>query len=582
MMKNIFKSAISIALAVTLVFSATLCAFAANSEDAIVIYDINLTNVATPYIGENPQYTCKTNTDAYYFDDYRNDDDDVENGQWWYDETMKRVVQPDETFIEGHVYTISILLCASDGYEFRVDKDNKSIVKATVNGEVAFVGSDYGKYRQFVEYTFEPCYENPIINEVELDVTEPVAGEYPDFYPELLTEGVTIVDMTSVYYIEGVAWYDYTTQTFMNFSDKFQEGHVYEINVMVETLEDMYFPTDSNGNAAVVGYVNGNKATTETTGETGRYYARICYAFGDKRQEVTHVDVTGVTAPSVGATPDFTVADTARYYINSVYWTDITTSSHKNLKETDVFEAGHTYELEVWLRTNENYKFKTDEDGWIDITATIDGKEAEIVGPGSEIAAILSVTYTLNAPKVVSYVDIGEVVEPVAGKTPELTAFCYTQGCNVDTVEWYDITDSKAVKLDADSEFVEGRSYRVVVGVVAEGNCTFYMEDGYNETEGSINGERANAFGAHDDRYVELYYDFSPCQSSDNGFTLGDVDGNGEVSIMDATLIQLHIAQLETLTDIQLKAADTDKNSNITIMDATQIQLLIAQLIEEF
>ena len=181
---------------------------------------------------------------------------------------------------------------------------------------------------------------------------------------------------------------------------------------------------------------------------------------------INSVNITGVDKPAIGDHPDFNIASgDDGFYVNTVYWTDITTSSHKNLKETDVFEAGHTYELEVWLRTNENYKFKTDEDGWIDITATIDGKKAEIVGPGSEIAAILTVTYTLD----------------------------------------------------------QSLQYK-----------------------------------------------------------LGDVDGNGEVSIMDATLIQLHIAQLETLTDIQLKAADTDKNSNITIMDATQIQLLIAQLIEEF
>ena len=420
-----------------------------------------------------------------------------------------------------------------------------------------------------------------VINEVELDVTAPVAGEYPDFYPEVLTEGVAITDINTAYHVDGVAWYDYTTQTFMNYSDKFREGHVYEINVAVETLGDMYFPTDANGNAAFIGYVNGNKATIETAGETGRYYARICYAFGDKRREVSHVDVTGVTAPSVGATPDFTVADTAMYYINSVYWTDITTSSHFNLKETDVFEAGHTYELEVWLRTHENYKFRTDSDGWINITATVGGKEAEIVGPGAQNAAILTVTYKLNAPQVVSFVDVAEVVEPLAGKNPELSAFCYTQGCNVDFVEWYDITDSKAVKISADSIFEAGRKYRVVVGVVAEGNCTFYMVDGYNETTGAINGENANAFGSHDDKLIELYYDFEPCKA-DETLKLGDVDGDGEIAVMDATLIQRSLARQTILTAEQELRADTDKDSEISVMDATAIQRFLARLITEF
>ncbi|MBQ2971185.1 MAG: dockerin type I repeat-containing protein [Ruminococcus sp.] len=580
-MKRIFKTVLCLALVVMLLVSSTLCAFAANSKDAIIIYDINLTNVQTPYVGETPKYDVKLNTDAYYLDEQIDDDYDVINGQWWYDETTQSVVQPDETFIEGHVYTISILLCASDGYEFRVDEDNSPLVKATVNGETATIDEDYGKYRQFVEYTFEPCYENPIINEVELDVTEPVPGEYPDFYPELLTEGVTFGDSDSPYYIEGVAWYDYTTQTFMNFSDKFEEGHVYEINIVIEALGDTYFPTDVNDNCELVGYVNGNKATTETAGKNNKYYARICYAFGDKRREVSHVDVTGVTVPSVGATPDFTVADTAMYYINGVYWTDVTTSEHINLKETDVFLAGHTYELEVWLRTHDDYKFKTDSDGWIDITATVGGKNAEVVLPGAEIAAMLSVTYTLNAPQVVSFVDIGEVVEPIAGKTPDMEAYCYTNGCNVDEVSWYDITDSKAVKLDADSKFEAGRKYRVAVGVVAEGNTTFYMVDGYNEATGAINGEQANAFGSHDDKFVEFYYDFAPCKASDD-IMLGDVDGDGKVSVVDATLVQRHVAKLTTLELTQLLAADTYKDGEITVVDATTIQRFVAKLITEF
>ena len=63
---------------------------------------------------------------------------------------------------------------------------------------------------------------------------------------------------------------------------------------------------------------------------------------------------------------------------------------------------------------------------------------------------------------------------------------------------------------------------------------------------------------------------------------LGDVDGDGDVTIMDATAIQLHIAQLSLISEDRQAFADTDKDGDITIMDATQIQLFIAQLIPEF
>ena len=61
----------------------------------------------------------------------------------------------------------------------------------------------------------------------------------------------------------------------------------------------------------------------------------------------------------------------------------------------------------------------------------------------------------------------------------------------------------------------------------------------------------------------------------------GDVDGDGEVTVMDATAIQLHIAKLELLYGSGLANADVNKDGNVSILDATQIQLFIAQLIPE-
>ncbi len=121
---------------------------------------------------------------------------------------------------------------------------------------------------------------------------------------------------------------------------------------------------------------------------------------------ITSVSITGVDEPVVGAKPDFTVDETLMYYISGVYWTDVTTSKHVNLKETDVFIAGHTYEFEVWLRANDGYKFKTDSDGWIDITATVGGKQAEVVLPGASNAAMISMTYTLSEQEEVMLGDV--------------------------------------------------------------------------------------------------------------------------------------------------------------------------------
>ena len=65
-------------------------------------------------------------------------------------------------------------------------------------------------------------------------------------------------------------------------------------------------------------------------------------------------------------------------------------------------------------------------------------------------------------------------------------------------------------------------------------------------------------------------------------YTLGDVIGDGYITVADATLVQQHAAELITLTDTALLAADTNKDGYVTVVDATLIQRYAAELIDEF
>ena len=58
---------------------------------------------------------------------------------------------------------------------------------------------------------------------------------------------------------------------------------------------------------------------------------------------------------------------------------------------------------------------------------------------------------------------------------------------------------------------------------------------------------------------------------------LGDVDGDEEVTIIDATAIQRHLASIPTASYNE-KAADADEDGEVTIIDATAIQRHLAQL----
>ena len=57
---------------------------------------------------------------------------------------------------------------------------------------------------------------------------------------------------------------------------------------------------------------------------------------------------------------------------------------------------------------------------------------------------------------------------------------------------------------------------------------------------------------------------------------LGDVDGDGEMTIIDATMIQRYLADLCDFDARQLSVGDTDHDGEITILDCTRIQRILA------
>ncbi len=58
----------------------------------------------------------------------------------------------------------------------------------------------------------------------------------------------------------------------------------------------------------------------------------------------------------------------------------------------------------------------------------------------------------------------------------------------------------------------------------------------------------------------------------------GDLNADGKVTIMDATAIQRHLAELAMLDDVILQCAYIDSDDKVTVMDATAIQRQLAEL----
>ena len=57
-----------------------------------------------------------------------------------------------------------------------------------------------------------------------------------------------------------------------------------------------------------------------------------------------------------------------------------------------------------------------------------------------------------------------------------------------------------------------------------------------------------------------------------SGRLLGDTSNDGNVTIIDVTMIQRHLAQIVTFDDESTAAGDVDGNSVLEINDATLIQ----------
>lgn len=66
----------------------------------------------------------------------------------------------------------------------------------------------------------------------------------------------------------------------------------------------------------------------------------------------------------------------------------------------------------------------------------------------------------------------------------------------------------------------------------------------------------------------------------DEAFLIGDANGDGKISIVDATIIQKHLARVKEIPHNCIKLADLNGDGKITVADATIVQKKIAGIIK--
>ena len=124
----------------------------------------------------------------------------------------------------------------------------------------------------------------------------------------------------------------------------------------------------------------------------------------------------------------------------------------------------------------------------------------------------------------------------------------------------------------------------VTIQLIKSGEVAYETTVKGNNAKYSISGVASGTYtmkvskNAHADREYTVIVANSDVIRNAKIFAIGDVNSDGDISVVDATLVQKYIVGLENLKDFQKKSADVNDNNEIPVVNATLIQKYIVGL----
>jgi glucan-binding YG repeat protein len=170
----------------------------------------------------------------------------------------------EDVFQEGHAYQVSIYLTPKNYYSFA-----KSVYVVVNDDHInTYDIWDSGQLR--VTYTFPTL--NSYIRTVDIEITPPEAGDYPDYYPYLINAvGCESASYNTDTYWNDVCWTDMNTNTSLIVGeDTFEEGHAYKVVIYLTPKQGYQFAETVD--------VTLNGDTVQTYSGYGNQL-RVAYAF---------------------------------------------------------------------------------------------------------------------------------------------------------------------------------------------------------------------------------------------------------------------------------------------------------------
>lgn len=436
---------------------------------------------------------------------------------YWYNYTDKAWMTDNETFVKGKVYEANVHVKANDGSKFA----DESTIIATINNKavsISHVTMEEPEEYLNLSCKFTASSENKKVTSVKISgVTEPVAGQKADYS---YNEGAT------AYTIKNLLWYSVSESKYLGSKDTFKANSEYKVKAYIYPNDDFQF-SDS-----LTATINDNVANVNGVVNSSIYeYACVSYVFktGDLPvQVVSQVDLTGIPEPEIGKGASFTYNSNDVFTAELYHWRNNTTV----MSLGDKFTAGNEYSVWITLSAKDGYSFEVDENGNPAVSATINGKKAQVLAlwdGGSDKKIFVNYFFpklteeestteaveTTAPAEEKSITDIGivSVAEPEVGAAAKRRA--YTRGpanYSVYSVSWYNKTDGYLMMI-GDDTFEAGKTYTARVTVDADAGYTF------NNPTATINRKTAKVgtvSGYNEKFRLLITYDFTtPNEKSD-------------------------------------------------------------------
>lgn len=231
----------------------------------------------------------------------------------------------------------------------------------------------------------------------------------------------------------------------------------------------------------------------------------------------------------------------------------IVSITYKVIKKTKVSNLDFSF-VEVELGINNQYELLKDS-SYLSYDVSIISKDGKPVKP------------TTVPPTTVKPTEAPTTVEPT---TVEPT-----------TVE---PTTAKLKTVKGTVKSYLSESDTVTIQLIKSGEVAYETTVKGNNAKYSISGVASGTYtmkvskNAHADREYTVIVANSDVIRNAKIFAIGDVNSDGDISVVDATLVQKYIVGLENLKDFQKKSADVNDNNEISVVDATLIQKYIVGL----